>query len=397
MKLWQTKPLGEIVQFSTERIEPAEQPDQSFNYVGLEHIESHTGRLINTTPVNGGSIASTKNVFHSGQILYGKLRPYLNKVYLAAEDGICSTDIIVLKPQGELLPAYAAYYLRSPETAAKTSSMAKGANLPRLAPRDLASIQLPIPPLNEQRGIVAVLDQAENLRTLRHQADYRTADLIPALFHDMFGKYVKSPPVVLSIEGLGAPNGWQWAPLTDLARLATGHTPSRKVPEYWDGNIPWITLTDIRALDGKVATETTEATTEAGVENSSAVKLPKGTVCFSRTASVGFVTIMGREMCTSQDFVNWVCGPELDPEYLMGALMFAREHLRTQASGSTHRTIYFPVVERFCLLVPPLPLQKQFAAAVADIRDMQQKQAASKNRLDDLFHSLLHRAFRGEL
>ena len=74
----------------------------------------------------------------------------------------------------------------------------------------------------------------------------------------------------------------------------------------------------IRALDGTVAQATSESVAEAGIENSSSVKLPEGTVCLSRTASVGFVTVMGREMCTSQDFVNWVCGDELEPLYLMG-------------------------------------------------------------------------------
>jgi len=78
-------------------------------------------------------------------------------------------------------------------------------------------------------------------------------------------------------------------------------------------------------------------------------------VCFSRTASVGFVTVMGREMCTSQDFVNWVCGDELDPIYVMCAFMRAREHLRSLASGSTHKTIYFPTVEEVLHSSPAVP------------------------------------------
>lgn len=242
-----------------------------------------------------------------------------------------------------------------------------------------------------------LLDEAEELRKLGAQADRRTADLIPALFHEIFGRHIKSPSVLVSLEGTNAPKGWVWSRLTDVARLATGHTPSRRVPEYWNGDIPWISLTDIRALDGTVAQNTSQLVTELGIENSSSVKLPKGTVCFSRTASVGFVTVMGREMCTSQDFVNWVCGDRLDPIYLMGALMQAREHLRSLASGSTHKTIYFPTVEQFSIPVPPLAFQREFAARVSDIRAMQAEQAASRRRLDDLFQSMLHRAFQGDL
>ena len=176
------------------------------------------------------------------------------------------------------------------------------------------------------------------------------------------------------------------------------HTPSRRVSEYWEGgDIPWISLTDIRSLDGAVAHSTSESVTEKGIENSSSVKLPKGTVCFSRTASVGFVTMMGREMCTSQDFVNWVCGDDLNPTYLMGALMQAREHLRSLASGSTHKTIYFPTVKQFCVLVPPLTLQKEFAQRVSEIRELQAAQVASRQNVEQLFQSMLHRAFNQQL
>src|SRR5262245_25504962 len=75
--------------------------------------------------------------------------------------------------------------------------------------------------------------------------------------------------------------GWRWFRLTDLARLATGHTPSRRCPEYWGGNIPWLQLPDIRALDGRTVMDTSERTNALGIENSAAVLLPEGTVCLS--------------------------------------------------------------------------------------------------------------------
>jgi type I restriction enzyme, S subunit len=81
----------------------------------------------------------------------------------------------------------------------------------------------------------------------------------------------------------------------------------------------------------------------------------------------------------------------------MGALMQARDHLRMLASGSTHKTIYFPTVEQFSVAVPPLALQNEFAARVGEIRAVQAEQTASRCRLERLFQSLLHRAFQGEL
>lgn len=159
-------------------------------------------------------------------------------------------------------------------------------------------------------------------------------------------------------------DSWRWHRLTDLARLATGHTPSRRRPEYWNGHIPWIQLPDIRALDGEKAMDTSEHVTPLGIENSAAVLLPVGTVCLSRTASVGFVTVMGREMATSQDFVNWICGPELEPHFLMHLLIACRKPIRDLGSGAVHHTIYFPTVKSFSVCIPDLEEQRRIVACL---------------------------------
>src|SRR5258708_2184387 len=194
MKRWPTKPLGAVLELSRERIEPTEHPNTSFNYVGLESVEGHTGKLLPYQPTPGAEIKSMKNVFHCGEILYGKLRPYLNKVHLASNDGICSTDIYVLRPrQGQIHPSFAANYLRSASVLSTVSNAMAGANLPRVNQDALLEILVPVPSMAEQERIVKLLDEADDLRKLRAQADRRTADLIPALFHEMFGDPIRNP------------------------------------------------------------------------------------------------------------------------------------------------------------------------------------------------------------
>ncbi len=176
--------------------------------------------------------------------------------------------------------------------------------------------------------------------------------------------------------------GWRWRLLTDIARLATGHTPSRREPAWWGGDIPWLQLPDIRALDGRRAFTTLEQTNALGIENSSSVVLPKGTVCMSRTAQVGFVTIMGCEMATSQDFVNWVCGPDLDPEFLMHLLIASRKAIRDLGSGATHQSIYFHTVRAFCVCVPPITDQRRIAARLNEqLTAVERARAAAQSRL----------------
>jgi type I restriction enzyme S subunit len=163
-----------------------------------------------------------------------------------------------------------------------------------------------------------------------------------------------------------SPDGWTWRSLGSLGRLESGHTPSRSRPDWWGGDIPWIALPDIRALDGRHVFETLERTNPEGIAHSAARVLPAGTVVLSRTASVGFVTIMGRPMATSQDFVNWVCGPDLDPGFLMHLFIRSRERFRSLSAGAVHKTVYFPTAMALRVCVPPPDEQRRIAARLRE-------------------------------
>ena len=165
------------------------------------------------------------------------------------------------------------------------------------------------------------------------------------------------------------PNGWKWTPLSSIAQLESGHTPSRKHSEYWDGNIPWLGIKDATENHGRTLSDTYQHVSALGLENSSARLLPATTVCLSRTASVGFVVVMGRPMATSQDFVNWVCGPSIEPHYLKYVLLAENEALWRFASGTTHQTIYYPEAKAFHVCLPPLAEQKAIAAVLGALDD----------------------------
>jgi type I restriction enzyme S subunit len=151
--------------------------------------------------------------------------------------------------------------------------------------------------------------------------------------------------------------------------MKTGHTPSRSKPEYWeDVTIPWFTLADVWQIrDGRrvYLGDTANRISELGLANSAAELLPAGTVVLSRTASVGFSGVMPTPMATSQDFWNWICGPELLPEYLNYQFKAIAPALRAFNMGSTHQTIYKRDATGIEIVVPPLDLQR----AIADYLD----------------------------
>ncbi|MFD7597094.1 restriction endonuclease subunit S [Kitasatospora sp. NPDC059812] len=164
---------------------------------------------------------------------------------------------------------------------------------------------------------------------------------------------------------------WPTAPIRLVARLGSGHTPSRNKAEYWENcTIPWVTLADVWQLRSglkSIITETKDKISQLGMANSSAVKHPAGTVILSRTASVGFSAIMGRDMATSQDFATWTCGPQLDSRYLLHALRGMAPDLKRIAMGSTHKTIYMPDIEQLRVPLPPLGEQRR----ISDFLDAQ--------------------------
>jgi type I restriction enzyme S subunit len=194
-----------------------------------------------------------------------------------------------------------------------------------------------------------------------------------------------------------APEGWQWAALTKLARLESGHTPSRQHPEYWGGSIPWMGIRDAKANHGKRIWETEENTNPIGIANSSARVLPKDTVCLSRTASVGYVVVLGKPMATSQDFVNWVCSEQLNPDFLKYLLIAEGKDILRFASGSVHQTIYFPEVKAFHICYPSLPEQDRIVGILVEAFDYiataKANAEANRQNVRALFESHLQSIF----
>lgn len=265
--------------------------------------------------------------------------------------------------------------------------------------RKLVELTIPLPPLSEQRRIADAIDAAMAEAEAAARAIQEQRDDLERLEFRIFETAFPVPP--LALDANDAPKGWTWHVLTDVARLESGHTPSRRHPEWWGGDTPWIALPDIRALDGATGCETAEAINEGGLANSSARLLPAGTVCLSRTASVGFVTVMGRPMATSQDFVNWVCGERLNPWFLAYTLIASRCWLRRLASGAIHKTIYMPTLKALRICIPSLEAQKRIVFHIercrAEIAAGRSAMAAQKAAADMLPSAILTAAFRGEL
>ena len=443
---WAEVELGEV--FRGQRrstVAPAKEPDRQFELYSVPSFKAGAPERL-----PGSEIGSSKQGVAPGSVLLCRINPRINRVWIVGESGrdpqIASTEWVSLPPTRGITPRFAMQALQTPKVRQHLTQSVSGVggSLMRVRMDALWRTKIPLAPLPEQHRIVAKIESlfakldegvAALKRTEANLERYRASVLKAAVegrlteqwrsenppeeTAEMLLRRVEAPPrpgryrsrfrgvipghAALSVGATRSrlPHPWSWAPLADVARLESGHTPSRRRPEWWDGDVPWVGLKDARAHHGGTIFETLQSTNEDGLANSAARLLPRNTVCLSRTASVGYVVVLARPMATSQDFVNWICTEALEPRWLQIVLLADPAALRRFGKGSTHTTVYFPEVLSLHVAVPPIAEQRAIEAEV----DARLSQAADQEaiirdalqRSSILRQSILKRAFEGGL
>ena len=160
---WVTVKLGDIFEVVSDLIDPQSKTG-NINYIGLENIESHSGKIVGQIECNIQSIKSTKRIFAKGDVLFGKLRPALNKVAYANCDGICSTDIIVLRAKDKnIMPEFYSILLRNADFNAMVLNGCSGGQLPRVDIDYLLDLPIHNVPKDEQEQLMAQIVAEESL------------------------------------------------------------------------------------------------------------------------------------------------------------------------------------------------------------------------------------------
>jgi type I restriction enzyme S subunit len=277
--------------------------------------------------------------------------------------------VFAVRPGARLLPEFLVYWLDGPVarnyfrlTAKKTT------NLAATNKWTLGNLPVACPPVEDQRRIVAYLDEqtaeidtliGEQQRLIEMLQERRFALRVNVALHGTTPTEEVESPLPWAEK---VPADWRVVPLTSVAKLASGHTPSRSREDWWrDCYIPWVSLHDVGMMRSvKYLHDTAQRISDAGIANSSARLLPARTVVLSRDATVGRTAIMGVPMATSQHFAAWVCGPDLDPEYLWVLFGDAMQpFFDSFQNGSTIRTIGMGDLKGFRIPLPPLDEQRR--------------------------------------
>jgi len=385
MSSLEIRQLGDVCTQDRVSVKAGERGD--LRYIGLEGIEAETGSFIE------GELSKTPDApkgnsfyFTSRHVLYGKLRPYLNKVATPEFEGKCSTEIIPLLPAESLNRDYLAYFLRSPQVVSRISRQTAGARMPRADMGVVLGLEIPVPTLNDQHSIVDILKRADGIRRLRKQAQDTTRQLIPALFVDMFGD--------------PATNSKRWPETTigeaiksaDYGSSTKASDDGAGLPLIRMGNVDYsgrLDLTELKYVqlpDDQIAK----------------YRLSEGDILFNRTNSKDLVGKTGlwfgsTEAVAASYFIRVrVDRSVLNPFYLwafMNSGHMKRVLFDTARGAIGQSNINAKELRAFHLPLPPASLQNRFEQRCRDLfaLEVQGVSAASKN--ESVFQALLHRAF----
>lgn len=386
---WPTVKLCEVAQIERNGI-ASEAIEAGTKYLGLEHIESG-GRINGFADVDAGELASAKFQFTSSHVLYGKLRPYLAKIALPDFDGICSTDIVPIKPKRNLDRRYLAYFLRQPDIVAYANSRATGANLPRLSPKALADFEIPLAPLEEQKRIAAILDQADDIRRKRQHAIDRLNQLGQAIFHEMFGQMRKAP--------------FQWpsvafGEIVESAKIGLVRSSQEMGDQF---EVPYLRMDAIQRngqleLGGMKKTHATK--NERDEFSLSAGDFLFNTRNSKELVGKSGVAINDIDAVYNNNILRVKFKDVANSIYVHAYFRepYAQQELEIRKSGTTSVfAIYQKNLETMPVPLPPIDMQINFASRVQYIFELSQKFIAAQSFSSGFFASLQHRAFTGQL
>ncbi len=188
-------------------------------------------------------------------------------------------------------------------------------------------------------------------------------------------------------------DGWVKTSLGEIAEVVGGGTPSTTIGEYWDGDIVWLTPTEITSQDGTVVSDSIRKITDLGFKNSGAQMLPRDSVILTSRASVGFVALSGKELCTNQGFQSLIPKPSVLSKFLMFWIQQNRAEFESRSAGSTFKEISKSNVKSIKLQLPPLPEQKRIVDLISSVDSyidaLQRQLESAKRSRNAVLHELL--------
>jgi type I restriction enzyme S subunit len=424
---WATKRFDQCAELIRDTVDPSDM--RGVPYIGLEHIAE--GQLELAGHGSTEQVTSIKSRFRKGDILFGKLRPYFRKVVIAPFDGVCSTDIWVVRARQGIDLRYLFYWMASCEFIEESTRASEGTRMPRAQWEFVGRIEKPVPPLKEQQAIAFILGTLDDKIEVNRRMNRTLEEMARAIFKSWFIDFdpVRAKAAVRrehpnwtneQISRAACPNlkpeiaalfpdsfedselgeipkGWKIQSFTDEVEVIGGGTPKTSVPEYWGGEIPWFSVVDTPAPGEVFVVSTQKTITTEGLNSSSARILSVGTTIISARGTVGNLALVGVPMAMNQSCYGLRPRHGRRGYYVYFATAALVEILRQRAHGSVFSTITRETLGGTQVVAPPSDLMQTFERVVDGLLKRVLANQHQSRTLAALRDVLLPKLISGEL
>lgn len=314
------------------------------NYISTENMISNKQgvTIANKLPSVKTTIAYKKN-----DILISNIRPYFKKIWYAENDGGCSNDVLVIRAKEETDSKFLYYVLADDNFFQYSTLTSKGTKMPRGDKMAIMKYMVPELTLKKQKEIGLFLSLIDMKIQENYKINHHLADVIDA----QFGQLLENNELFEST-------------FSELGEIVGGGTPSKKVEEYWNGDIPWISPKDLSLNTALFTSKGQNSITELGYKKSSAKMMPQNSILFSSRAPIGYITIAENDISTNQGFKSIVPNPEYPYTFLYELLKQETPSLESSASGSTFKEVSGTHLKQHIVEIPSITAIKDFHESV---------------------------------
>ncbi|HEM3194640.1 TPA: restriction endonuclease subunit S [Streptococcus suis 10581] len=311
------KTLSEVGSYVSEKINVSKLRLE--NYISTENMISNRGGISLATKLPS---VKTTTAFQKGDILISNIRPYFKKIWLADKSGGCSNDVLVIRSDSNFSNRFLYYVLSSDTFFDYAVSTSKGTKMPRGDKSSIMKYTVPLFSLEEQELISDILKSYDEKIQLNKQINHHLAELIDAQFAHLLED-----------------NELYKSTFSEIGEIVGGGTPSKKVDDYWNGDIPWLSPKDLSLNPAMFTGRGQNSITELGYKKSSAKLMPRNSILFSSRAPIGYITIAENDISTNQGFKSIIPKPEYPYTFVYELLKQETPSLESSASGSTFKEV----------------------------------------------------------
>lgn len=389
------KTVGEIAELRKQKFNPLDFPDKPERYVALEHIESSSGKLFGYGYSN--ETTSIKSVFHTGDTLFGKLRPYLKKYWYATFDGVCATEILPIVSKENIESKFLFYAMQQYKVIDYVTTRTFGTKMPRTSWNELKEINIFVPQLKEQQKIADILSTVDTQIEQTEQMIEQTKELKHGLMQQLLTKGIGHTEFKESIFG-SIPITWK---ITNFDALTIDHKQGYYTKEsYVESGVKIVRITD---LQNPRINYKNMPMLDISDKDFDAYKVTEGDFLFARSGAIGRYGIV-ENLVDKAIFASYLIRFKFDLTKVKNRFLgyfyessFSEQQLKMITQGSSNININANNIKALKIVLPPLKEQEKIVEILSSVDDQIDIYEQERAKYEELKKGLMQQLLTGKI